>query len=87
MKSNLVTSRSDTEVEHFIYSTLKSKQMEPMRATYIREGLDFPKVVLTNCPILGRGTSRGLLTQTNGVEFSPDSQTITVCKNYLRSQQ
>ena len=82
-KRNLLTSRSDVEVEHAIFTELKSDEFQTLRKTYIEEGLDFPKVVITNCPILSKNL--GLLTKNNAITFTPGDQTLKVCKNYIMS--
>ena len=80
-KQNILTRRSDVEVEHAIYTELKSKEFESLWKSYIEEGLDFPDVVISNCPIISKNL--GLLTKNNAITFSAKDQTLKVCKNYI----
>ena len=82
---NLKTSKSDSEVEHAIYQELKSNAYTDLRQTFISEGRDLPDFKIQNCPVLDRNLA--IFAKNNAIKYDMKENSITVCKNYLMSDQ
>ena len=68
-----------------IYSELKAPDYEKLRKKYISEGLDYPEVVISNCPVLHKNLS--FMSKNNAIEYSAVTNQMKVCKNYVMSKQ
>lgn len=66
------THHSDKEIEHAIYSELKSPDYKNLRQALLAENSSLPPFVISNCSVLDRNLS--YVTKNIAIEYQPDAK-------------